>query len=144
MTARKPAPTIRTIWGLAKSKELQLSGEDLHGLVFTVTGKDHISQLNQREIRDVVSRLAELKGKRMQREPGRRNFTDGGNRGTVRQRRLVWKLMEELGWEERQVHGMARKMYGTDRVEWLNYGQCSGLIEAMKAMLERRASCSDG
>ena len=50
MTAgKKPAPTIKTIWGLAKSPELQLTSEELHLLVAGYIGKDSLKELNGRE-----------------------------------------------------------------------------------------------
>ena len=49
MAGRKPAPTLKTVWGLAKSPELQLTSEELHLLVAGYIGKDlsliHISSV---------------------------------------------------------------------------------------------------
>ena len=33
-------PSIRTLWAIAKSPELRLSDEDLHGVVYRETGKE--------------------------------------------------------------------------------------------------------
>ena len=61
-----------------------------------------------------------------------------GNTGTANQRRKIYKLAEALGWEKpARVDGMCRKMFGVACVEWLDYQQCSKLIEALKAMSER-------
>ena len=95
--------TIKTLWGLAKSKELGLTEEELHLL------------------------------------PERR-----GNPQTGRQRRKIGQLKEKLGWEERQVRALCHRMYRVDAVEWLTYYQCQGLIEAMKAILERKPEKEDG
>ena len=44
-----------------------------------------------------------------------------------------------MGWEEeKRVNGLAMKMFGVARVEWLDYQQCSKLIEALKAMIRRQ------
>lgn len=61
-----------------------------------------------------------------------------GNAVTVHQRKKIAQLAEALGWkEEKRVNGLAQKMFGVARVEWLDYQQCSKLIEALKAMVRR-------
>lgn len=56
-----------------------------------------------------------------------------------RQRKKITQLAEALGWEEeKRVNGLAMKMFGVARVEWLDYQQCSKLIEALKAMIRRQ------
>ena len=40
-------PSIRTLWAIAKSPELRLSDEDLHGVVYRETGKE--SMINQEQ-----------------------------------------------------------------------------------------------
>ena len=67
-----------------------------------------------------------------------------GNPQTGRQRRKIGQLKEKLGWEERQVRALCHRMYRVDAVEWLTYYQCQGLIEAMKAILERKPEKEDG
>ena len=61
MAGRKPAPTLKTVWGLAKSPELQLTSEELHLLVAGYIGKDSLKELNGREIRLVVQELQRRK-----------------------------------------------------------------------------------
>ena len=49
------------------------------------------------------------------------------------------KHQKELGWDKpARVNGMCQKMFGVSAVEWLNYQQCSKLIEALKSMLKRQ------
>ena len=38
-------PSIRTLWAIAKSPELGLTDEDLHGVVYRETGKGSMKQL---------------------------------------------------------------------------------------------------
>ena len=61
---------------------------------------------------------------------------------TANQRRKVYKLMQELGWNEKRINGMCRRMYKIDRLEWLDYLQISNLIEALKAMIDRQGTQS--
>ena len=105
--------TLRTIWGLAKCPELHMTDEELHLLVSGHTGKESLKQLTKRDT-----------------HPSTR-----GNPATVNQRKKVWKLAQELGWDNpARVDGMCRRMFRVDKVEWLNYRQCSKLIEALKGM----------
>lgn len=135
MAGRKPAPTLKTVWGLAKSPELQLNSEELHLLVAGYIGKDSLKELNGREIRLVVQELQRRKDS-AKRQAGE---TFPGNAVTVHQRKKITQLAEALGWkEEKRVNGLAQKMFGVARVEWLDYQQCSKLIEALKAMVRRQ------
>lgn len=124
-------PSIKMLWGIAKSKELSMSDDDLHEFVYAQTGKSSIKKLTRRELSLVVTALGNLKdmagGKK---KPG--------NTVTEKQRRMIYALAKELGWKDnRRVNGMAKRMFKVDRIEWLDYTQCSKLIEALKAMAER-------
>lgn len=127
-------PSIRMLWGLAKSPELCLTDEELHLLVMAHTGKESIRQLNQRELQTMVRTLVNLKSSASK---GSRQVR--GSTGTVNQRKKIYKLAEELGWEKQaRVNGLCRKMFGVSSVDWLDYRQCSKLIEALKAMAGRK------
>lgn len=128
--------TIQTIWGLAKSPELSMSNEELHLLVARETQKTSIRLLNQREIRRVVLVLADMK----QSVNGKCTYGKTGNKATVSQRRKVYKLVQELGWDDdpKRINGFVRRMFRVDRLEWLNDGECSQLIEALKQMINRK------
>lgn len=133
----KAHASIRTLWGIAKSPELGMTDEDLHALVYRETGKESIRKLSQGELNTVARILQNLKDGA--RRPGRGKRTDeGGDPRTVELRRKIYHLMQELGWKEYQVNGLARRMFRVDRIEWLTPGQCGKLVEAMKAILARR------
>lgn len=128
--------TIKTLWGLAKSKELQLTSDELHLLVSRETGKDSIRELNGSELSHICRILQKQKDD-IKRQAG--TLPDRrGNPQTSRQRRKIAQLKQQLGWEERNVRALSHQMYKVDTVEWLTYHQCQGLIEAMKAMLDRK------
>lgn len=63
----------------------------------------------------------------------------GGNPQTVAQRRKIYKLTEELGWNDNpaRLNGFILKMFRVSRIEWLTVAQCYRLIEALKKILER-------
>lgn len=128
--------TIKTLWGTAKSPELKLTDEELHLIVEQKTGKASIRELNKGEIVKVCNYLYELKhnvkkNRKEYRKPGT------GNEATVNQRKKIWKLAEEIGWNQARVNGLCKRMFRIEVVEWLNYRQCSDLIEAMKAIASR-------
>ena len=131
-----PNFSIKTIWGLAKAPELLLSDEDLYSIIYRETGKDSMRKLNQKEIGKVCSVLSEMKDS----AKGSKTRTDsGGNNLTKEQRRKIYKLTEELGWNNNnaRINGFVKKMFNVERLEWLNSYQCSRLIEMLKNMVER-------
>ena len=129
-------PSIKQLWGIAKSPELKLTDEELHLVVSAHTGKDSIKKLNKRELQTVISVLAGMK--RSADKSERSKNRQGGNMATENQRKKIYKLTQELGWERpERVNGLCRRMFRVDRVEWLNYRQCSDLIEALKSMAAR-------
>ena len=129
-------PNIKKIWGIAKSPELKLTDEELHLVVQAHTGKDSIKALNKRELQTVIRVLGSMKDSAKKSERGRSRFS--GNTATENQRKKIFKLTQELGWDKpSRVNGMCRKMFGVGAVEWLDYQQCSKLIEALKSMANR-------
>lgn len=135
--------SIKTIWGLAKSPELSLDKDTLYAVIERETGKDSMRQLSQYEIdlvcreliriKDIAAREAPPKGqKRVKRSD------EGGNPHTNAQRRYIYMLAKELGWDEKAVNGLAFKMYSVSRQEWLTPKQCSGLITALQKISERK------
>lgn len=134
---QKHTVTLRTLWGIAKSPELQMSGEELHLVVQAQTGKDSLKELTSSERRRVAYVLGQMKdsasGKRKRQPSVASNATDN-------QRRKIYMLTRELGWEDnpKRLSGFIRRMFKVDRLEWLDYEQCSSLIEALKKMIERQ------
>ena len=128
-------PTLRMLWGLAKSAELQLTDEELHLVVQAQTGKDSMRTLTPGEIKRVAFVLRQMKDSAKR---GRKKDVSVAN-STSRQIQKIHALERELGWDNpARLSGFCRRMFRIDNVQWLNYQQCSKLIEALKKMLERR------
>lgn len=125
--------TIRTIWGLAKSEELNLDDEMLHNIVWQETGKESISKLTEAEIKKVCISLIRKK------ESALGIQTVKGNPVTQDQRKRIFNLTKKLGWSDNpaRLNGFVKSKFKIDKVEWLNAQQCSILIEMLKAMLKR-------
>lgn len=136
MAGNTPKPEIRMVWGIAKSPELRLTDEELHLLVQAHTGKDSIRALNKRELQTVIRVLGGMKDSVKKAGRGKRRE---GRTSTENQRKKIYRLAQELGWDKpARVNGMCRKMFGVSAVEWLDYRQCSKLIEALKSMAGRQ------
>lgn len=136
MAGKAAQPSIKMVWGIAKSPELKLTDEELHLLVQTHTGKESIRNLGKRELQTVIRVLLRMKDSAKKSERGKR---PGGNPATENQRKKIYKLTQALGWDKpARVNGMCKRMFGVGSVEWLDYQQCSKLIEALKAMVERK------
>lgn len=135
-----PRSSIRTIWGIAKSPELSLEEADLYALIERETGKQHMRELSQGQIDKVCRVLQQMKDgvRGPTPKPGKRT-DEGGNPQTVAQRRKIYKLTGELGWNDTpaRLNGFILKMFKVSRIEWLTVAQCYMLIEALKKMLER-------
>ena len=135
-----PDPTLRTIWGIAKSPELNLSSEDLHAIVTVQTGKDSMRKLTKKEIARVAYVLGQMK-----------DSAKGGRTAHVRtpsvtdnQMKKLRRLCGDAGWEDKRLNGLARHMFQVETVQWLNYQQMSKLIEAVKAITKREAAKGEG
>lgn len=125
--------SIKMIWGLAKSAELTLSDEELYLLIQRETKKSSMRELTKKEVVLIVGILQQMKDS----VKGKKNHASG-NLTTQNQRRKLFKLSENLGWNQYRLNAMAKRMFGIENVEWLDYLQCSKLIEALKKMDERR------
>ena len=125
------------IYAIAKSPQLGMTDEELHLLVGGMTGKDSLKELTSRELMDLTTKLQEMRDSASGKKD-KRNFTRRGNRATERQRRKMYMLMKELGWTDKRVRGFARKMVGTETIEWLNHEQCAILIEGTKKLIDHQ------
>lgn len=139
---RQPKASIRTIWGIAKSPELGLAEDDLYALIYRETGREHMRDLTQGELDKVARVLGNLKYQAQKSQNGTqtRRTDDGGNPRTIVQRRKIYMLCKDLGWNDNpaRIHGFVKKLCNVDRLEWLSVGQCSQVIEALKEIKERK------
>lgn len=136
-------PNLKTIWGIAKSQDLKLTDEELHLVVSAHTGKDSLRQLTKREMNTVVQVLVAMRDSSRRKERG--NTKIRGNTATENQRKKIYCLAKDLGWDKpARVNGMCMKMFGVSSVEWLGYQQCAKLIEALKSMVERKEKQDGG
>ena len=130
----------KVIWGLAKSPELNLDSQAVHDIVFDLTGKDSLKLLTDQEIDKVVRALKQTKNRINNEIPKYRTDTEGEIE-TVRQRKLIYMLTGELGWnkDNRRIDAFCQRMFRMNLKE-LDYQQCYVIIEALKDIVEREES----
>ncbi|WP_032122025.1 regulatory protein GemA [Clostridium amazonitimonense] len=140
---KAPALTIRTIWGLAKGKELQLTDEDLYSIVYRETGKDSIKALTQEEIKKVCYALTALK------EVDKRYINRQRSQWATQDQ--LWKISQienQLGWNDnpKRLRKFMAKYYNKESLNWLTFDEASNLIESLKKVLarERKKAAAQG
>lgn len=137
---------IKAIWAIAK--ESDLDDQTLYSIVERISGKTSMRELTQAEIYLVYDELQKKKdgergktdNKNKYKKKSQNKRTDeNGNQVTTLQRKMVYRLTEELGWNnnDARINGFVKRMFKIDRLEWLNGNQCSILIESLKKMVER-------
>ena len=145
MPKKETKSYITKLWGIAKSPELKLTGEELHLLVLAHTGKESIRELNILELNTCIRVLLDMKDSARSAAKGKQERYNAGNPSTIRQRKKIYKLTQELGWDKQaRVNGLCKKMFAVSCVEWLSYQQCSKLIEALKSMAVRKEKKGEG
>ena len=92
MAGNTSQPSIKRVWGIAKSPELKLTDEELHLLVQAHTGKDSIKALNKRELQTVIRVLGNMKDSAKKSERGRNRYS--GSEVTENQRKKIYKLLD--------------------------------------------------
>lgn len=123
---------IKKIWTMAY--RYKIDPEHLRLAVKSVTGHESIRSLSKRKASRFIEEIT-AKG-------GVEAFSQGAflfDRGTRAQLLLIRELGTQSGWNEKQVTGLARRMYGVSSVEHLTVKQASGVIEALKAITLRKA-----
>ncbi|MEW6681337.1 MAG: phage protein GemA/Gp16 family protein [Nitrospirota bacterium] len=122
---------LKAIWAL--SHRVGLDEGALHVLVASRTGRASLRELRRSEAAMVIDELlAKVSGRTSApRKPGAM---------TKAQQALLARLAAELDWPPERLPALARRMYGASAIRELTVKQASGLIEALKAMLKRRAA----
>ena len=120
---------LKAIWAL--SHRVGLDEGALHALVASRTGRASLRELRRSEAATVIDELlAKVSGRALAlQKPGA---------ATRAQQALLDRLAAELEWPPERLPALARRMYGAGTIRELTVKQGSGLIEALKAMIQRR------
>lgn len=109
--------------------EQGMSEDTLYGIVYEVSGQDHISGLSKLQAIKVIDWLS---GKSVQ-----------ADRATKKQIWMIERLAEEVGLsDKKRLYGLIKKRFKIDVPEkdpyrWINTSKASAIIEALKDMKER-------
>ncbi|MFQ5950018.1 MAG: phage protein GemA/Gp16 family protein [Nitrospiria bacterium] len=124
---RVTSKQIKALWGY--SGRLHLSEEDLRGWIYARTGKRSIRALTKREASRLIGEMAG--------EAYPVGARPHPNRITAAQAGWMKALGRGVGWNERRILGLARKMYHIERLDDLGRKEASGVIEALKGISRR-------
>lgn len=117
---------IRKLW--MQAKELDMEEEDLRGLVFNLTGSDHISTMTKAQAGRVIDYLSDrIRGDYRPHAASRQQLNK------------IKKLAAELGWgdDPKRLAGFVKRQTGVDNERWLDAGGAWRVIEGLKKMLKR-------
>lgn len=137
-------PQMRHIYAMAR--ELGLDDENLHGLVFSVTGKEHVSDLTVNEAISVIDRLKgnmrgteRLKPKKKELEAPRIGMASEA------QIKKIYRLMYELKSYDKpgeptvsvnkRLRGVLKKYNKIDDIRFLTAADAWKVIEELKKMV---------
>lgn len=127
ITARQ----IRALWGYAN--RLMIPEEDLREWVFSRTGKRSLRTLSRMQAFRLIEEIARKSETSGPPSASSRLMTPG-------QARIVTALEGDIGWDDRRLLGLARKMYHVEQLQALQPREAAGLIEALKAIRRRKAA----
>lgn len=124
-------------------KALDMDDDTYRALLERVTGKRSCAQMTPAERNQVLAELARLGFKR---DDTRRRGWPGRPRNVreVPMLRKVEALLADARRPWSYAHGMARRMFRVDKVEWLRDDQLHRLIAALETDARRRPSSARG
>lgn len=119
------------IWRLARNAHIE--EEDLRDMTETISGQRSTKELSRAQAAQLIDRLLELSGK----VPKARRERPG--KITEKQIWMVGQIETGLGWSQTpwRLHGLVKKLYKADALEWLTHAQGWRLIETLKEMLKK-------
>lgn len=139
MTERKMTPAQNRKLH-ATAMRASLTDDELHELVYFLTGKESLKELTVGDAKEVIDRMLSVLGEKDE-NPGRASDA---------QLDYIEVLLGAIGWnrEPHRFRGFLRAQYGVDDIHFLPRFQVSKVIEALKSMQKRgyssRESEDDG
>lgn len=119
-------PQIRKLF--AMSKQLGMDEVDLRGIVFNMTGSEHISTITKAQANRLIDYLQDKQ---------RGDYRPAA--ASRQQLYLIRKLAAELGWNDnpKRLAGFIQRQAGVEHERWLDAGGAWKVIEGLKKMLQR-------
>ena len=104
-----------------------LDEEDIHGVVYHLTGKKSLTELTVSDAKKVIDRMLAVIGE-TDENPGR---------ASKAQIQYISDLAAAIEWDKHRLRGFLRSQYGVDDLRFLPRWQVPKLIEALKSMVRR-------
>ena len=104
-----------------------LDNEDIHTVVYGLTGKESLTELTVSEAKLVIDRMLAVIGE----------VDDTPGRASPAQLEYIDSLKQSLGWSAGRLRGFLRSQNGVDDLRFLPRRQVPKLIEALKSMNKR-------
>lgn len=143
---------IRKIYAIGNAlgiSDSRAEEDELHILVYGLTGKDSIKELSYQEASSVITRLEELQGKSATPKPVRKSTKEHKSRPggvTPGQQKKIWALMYDLKKYDKEPNNIQlgdrlcaviKKEFHADAIAknpfaWLDFEQGNNLIETLK------------
>lgn len=127
---------IKLMWVL--SRQLDLDNDDLHKVVFGITGKKSIKTLSVMEGKEVIDALIQAGAKVKKKRRPRRDLPPNViEMATRKQRRLIKYLEKSLGWDDNpeRLNGFVRRTIKKKVIS--TKLDAMKIIEGLKGMAER-------
>jgi len=126
---------LKLLWVLAR--QLGMTDELLHEIVFKGTGRKSLKELSVLEAKVVIDNLVEDGAKVTKKRKPRRNLPENViELVTGEQIRLIEYLVDQLGWDDpRQLIGFNKRVIKKERIGTTR--EASKIIEGLKAILNR-------
>lgn len=144
-TAKKEMITNKqkALLHIAKA-ELGLSDEEYREIIRAQGGVDSSVRLDDFGLEKVLAAFRRLGFKKTARRKsararGERAFDLLASEG---QRKVLYHLMQDLGWWPARLYGFVRKMTGKEHLEELTGKEAQKVIEGLKSMRERTVQWS--
>ena len=127
---------LKLLWVLAR--QLGMTDELLHEIVFKGTGRKSLKELSVLEAKVVIDNLVEDGAKVTKKRKPRRNLPENViELVTGEQIRLIEYLVDQLGWDDpRQLIGFNKRVIKKERIGTTR--EASKIIEGLKAILNRK------
>lgn len=123
----------KAIW--AASKQNGLEKDDLYSLIYTISQKEHMSNLTYVEASKVLDRL---NNKKESSSSSSHNYVPG--KISSAQISMIYDLAATAGWNIFVLNKHILKKYNVQVINWLSKNQASQLIEKLKWVIKQKNS----
>lgn len=127
----------------AEKKSLGLDDSTYRALLERITGHRSAADCTLPQLAAVIAELHRLSGKPLRAHDAAKGWA-GKPKVMTPLLKKVEALLADAGREWAYAHGLARRMFKAQRVEWLNGDQQHRLVAALQIDADRRSNAQAG